>query len=387
MEVFSMGFSWRYLPDLIALALILSMHRLLLRWMPEITRHLKPARAVVWLSAVWVILAFAFSTPSLGTHLPRTYWLNWLCGWGIAWGLCLFGLTVVWAALRAIPDFNPRRRALFNAGGAALLAAPVAAIGFGVFIGRSNFQLREVDVPVDGLPKDLDGLRLVQLSDIHLSPFLSERELERAIGMANETRPHVALVTGDLITLRGDPLDACLRQLTRLRSDAGTFGCLGNHEIYAESEDYTTREGARLGLRFLRDEARRLRFGAAEINLAGIDYQHIRWQYLTGAERMVEPACFNILLSHNPDVFPVAAQKGYQLTLSGHTHGGQITVELLHRSLSVSRFFTPYVHGLYQQAGASAYVTRGIGTVGVPARLGAPPEISLIRLVGRSRNA
>jgi predicted MPP superfamily phosphohydrolase len=88
----------------------------------------------------------------------------------------------------------------------------------------------------------------------------------------------------------------------------------------------------------------------------------------------------NILLSHNPDVFPVAADLGFQATLSGHTHGGQITVEILNRNLSVARFYTPYVYGLYRRSRSTIYVTRGIGTVGLPARLGARPEVALIRL-------
>jgi predicted MPP superfamily phosphohydrolase len=92
------------------------------------------------------------------------------------------------------------------------------------------------------------------------------------------------------------------------------------------------------------------------------------------------PGALNVLLSHNPDVFPVAAEKGYDLTLSGHTHGGQVTVEILDQTLNPARFLTPYVYGLYQHRGRSAYVTRGIGTIGIPARIGAPPEIALIRL-------
>ena len=141
------------------------------------------------------------------------------------------------------------------------------------------------------LPKDLDGLRLVQLTDIHLSPFLSERVLARAVDMANETRAHLALVTGDLITAHGDPLDACLHQLSRLRADAGVFGCLGNHEIYANAEDYVEQQGARLGHRYLRQRAESLKFGQATLNLAGVDYQLSRKPYLVGAERMVAPRC------------------------------------------------------------------------------------------------
>jgi len=92
------------------------------------------------------------------------------------------------------------------------------------------------------------------------------------------------------------------------------------------------------------------------------------------------PGAYNVLLSHNPDVFPVAAQKGYDLTVSGHTHGGQITVEIFDQFLNPARFYTPFVYGLYRHGGASAYVTRGIGTIGIPARVGAPPEIALLRL-------
>ena len=87
-----------------------------------------------------------------------------------------------------------------------------------------------------------------------------------------------------------------------------------------------------------------------------------------------------MLLSHNPDVFPVAAEQGYHLTLAGHTHGGQVTVEILDQAINPARFFTPYVRGHYQLGEAAAYVTRGIGTIGIPARIGEPPEITLIRL-------
>ena len=279
-------------------------------------------------------------------------------------------------------NFDPARRRLLTATGGALAAAPFAVIGYGAFIERLDFHVREVDIPVLSLPDALDGLRLAQVSDIHLSAFLSEADLARVIDSTNELRPHVALVTGDLITSIGDPLDACLRQLARLRADAGILGCMGNHEDYASVKGYTEQQGARLGIEFLRSRARQLRFGDAVLNVAGVDYQRVgeRDRYLLGAERMVMPGALNVLLSHNPDVFPVAVRKGYDLTVSGHTHGGQITVEILNQTLNAARFYTPYVYGLYQNGAASAYVTRGIGTIGIPARIGAPPEIALLRL-------
>ena len=263
--------------------------------------------------------------------------------------------------------------------GASFCAAPVVGTAFGI-LKHNRFQLSEVNISVPNLPKDLDGLKIVQITDIHLSPFLSETEFARAIDMANQTRAHLALVTGDLISRRGDPLDACLRQCARLKADAGVLGCLGNHETYAEVEGYVTEQGRRLGIGFLRHQARMLRFGAAVINIAGVDYQRIHRRYLKGAEKLVAPGALNILLSHNPDVFPVAAAQGYAVTIAGHTHGGQVNFELLHEHISVARFFTPYVRGLYRQGASSVYVSSGLGTIGVPIRIGVPPEVSLLRL-------
>jgi len=106
--------------------------------------------------------------------------------------------------------------------------------------------------------------------------------------------------------------------------------------------------------------------------------------YLRGAERMIAPGSLNFLLSHNPDVFPIAAAQGYDLTVAGHTHGGQVNIEILTRDINPAQFFTPYVYGLYQRSeggrNAAAYVCRGIGTIGIPARVGAPPEIAVLRL-------
>jgi predicted MPP superfamily phosphohydrolase len=279
-------------------------------------------------------------------------------------------------------DADPVRRKLLNTAGLVLATSPFAAIGYGAFIQRTDFRVREVTVPIPSLPHDLEGLRLLHLSDIHLSAFLSENEFARVIDAANELRPQAALITGDLISSTGDPLEACLRQIARLRTDAGIFGCMGNHERYARAEDTTSVMAAKLGIPFLRSEARTLQFGDARLNLAGVDYQRmgIRDRYLEGAERLVVPGAVNVILSHNPDVFPAAAAKGYHLMLAGHTHGGQVSIEILDQWINPARFITPFVYGLYRAGGAAAYVTRGIGTIGIPARLGAPPEITLLRL-------
>lgn len=335
------------------------------------------------LSLVSLMLGFLLRYARFARLIPGA-WSTWgqalVISWALLSMLWLIALAVFPLLPRLRPGHSAARRNFLRAAQAALFGAPAAVVGYGVFIGRFRFHLREQKIEVPGLAHDLDGLRLVQLTDIHLSPFLSRSQLDRAVAMANETRAHVALVTGDLITTRFDPLDDCLQSLAGLRAEAGIFGCMGNHEIYAGSQRYTESEGARKGIRFLRHARAPLRFGDATLNVAGVDYQRYKRPYLQGAEAMVVPAAFNVMLSHNPDVFPVAAQQGYQLTIAGHTHGGQIRLEILHADLNIARFFTPYVDGLYRQGSSSIFVSRGIGTIGVPARFGAPPEVALLQL-------
>ena len=262
------------------------------------------------------------------------------------------------------------------------VAAPFALAGFGAIVQRTNFHVREVLMPIPGLHPDLEGLRIGQLTDLHVSSFLSPRELGRAVDMMNELRPSLVTVTGDLITRLGDPLDDAIRELSRLRADAGVFGCMGNHEGYADAEDYVTREAARYGMDFLTFQARQLHFGNGVLNLGGVDFQSFdsRNRYIRGAENLLVPDATNLLMSHNPDVFPAAVRQGWAGMLAGHTHGGQISIEGMNRTLNFARLLTPYVAGLYRLDGASCYVSAGIGTITMPVRLGVPPEITLLKL-------
>jgi hypothetical protein len=373
---------WRHFPDLVALTIVILLHAagVAYLWRSTPSRWRKALVSAAAGSMAMALSAFLLHFERVARHFPRGI-ASWAGSAAIAWPLLSLLLLAAFILSRRLGQpTHPGRRAFLRLARGALFGGPAAALGYGVFIQRFQLRLREADIPVPGLPPGLDGLRLVQLTDIHLSPFLSERELERAVEMANETRAHLALVTGDLISSAGDPLDACLAQLARLRADAGVFGCLGNHEIYAQAEAYATSRAARLGMRFLRRQAARLRFGGAALNLAGVDYQRSGRKYLAGAEKLVAADAFNLLLSHNPDVFPVAARMGFPLTIAGHTHGGQVRVEILGQDLNVARFYTPYVDGLYRENGSAVFVSRGIGTIGMPARLGAPPEVALIRL-------
>ncbi len=325
-------------------------------------------------------LGAAFGFTWTVDRVPPGPWVAWTRAAAIGWALIFTGLCAAILLGRAGAAFNPQRRWMLRSAAGVALGAPVAACGLGVYVARSRMEAREVEIRVPRLPAGLDGLRMAQLTDIHMGAFLGAAELARAVGMANEWRPHLALVTGDFISDRGDPLDECLRGLAGLRASDGIYGCCGNHEAYIHAETYCVRQAARLGIEILRDQQRELGFAGARLRLAGVDHQRLGRPYLAGAERLAGPDAFNVLLSHNPDTFPAAVEKGFQLTIAGHTHGGQLAAELAGTSVSVARMFTPFVHGVYQRGDARLYVSRGIGTVGVPMRLGAPPEVTLIRL-------
>ena len=272
------------------------------------------------------------------------------------------------------------RRRMIETAARTALAAPLAIAGYGTFVGRTQFGVREIDIKVKNLALGLDGLRLAQLTDLHFGLNLSAVELETVVGLTNEVRPHITLVTGDLITEASDPLEKCIDILSDLRADSGVWACMGNHEAYAGGVAHCESYARDAGIRFLRQQSEILRFGGANLNLCGVDYQSQRKPYLPEAGALVRDDAFNLLLSHNPDVFPVAADLGYDFVVSGHTHGGQVTVEIIEQWVNPGHFFTPYVAGEYRLDRSALYVSRGIGTVNLAMRVGALPEISLLTL-------
>jgi predicted MPP superfamily phosphohydrolase len=336
------------------------------RWKSEMSR-------VQFRISAFVLLFLWFcSLMDLISMSRRLRFLPWAPIWirgiafaiGTTWALTSAGSLVLYFLVRWLmrrrrtEEFSPRRRAMLQAA----VALPFTAVAFGGIVERTNFQVKEIDLPVPNLHPDLEGFRIVQISDLHVSPFLSIREAARVIDMANELKAHLAVMTGDLISEPGDPLDETIRELARLRSDTGVLGCLGNHENYVQCQDYATVESAKFGIQFLRHQAHQVHWGNGILNVAGIDYESSRNHeyYLRGAERLVMPETTNLLLSHNPDVFPAAVRKGFDAMLAGHTHGGQVTVEILNQTANFARFVTPFVSGLYRIDGRSCYVTPGI---------------------------
>src|SRR5213075_1215820 len=165
---------------------------------------------------------------------------------------------------------------------------------------------------------------------------------------------------GDYLADDREAQDEVVQALAGLRAPCGVFGCLGNHEIYTETEDSITRLFAAEGIRILRQERVPIQSHGEVLNLIGVDYQQARFsndheghlvdRYLEGSEKLVMPDMVNILLSHNPNSFDRAAELGIDLTLAGHSHGGQLTLSLVHPSLTLVRPETPYVSEMVRES-------------------------------------
>ncbi len=310
------------------------------------------------------------------------------------------GRAVRWAyqriaqAGRALPLLSPvslARRRFLERAALAMTASPFVAGAYGMFYERINLEITHRRIKIPRLPGAFEGFRIAQLSDIHIGPFMAAEEIRRYVGIANRLKPELVALTGDFVTWDPSTQFAVVDALAGFQAPLGVYGCLGNHEMWARVEDSITRLFARRGIRILRGERALIESGGNVINLIGVDYQtrspmgprgqRLVREYLQGVDRLMAPGVPNILLSHNPNTFDRAAELGIDLSLAGHTHGGQVTLEFIHPDLSPSRLITPYVKGWFQKPGGQLYVNRGIGTIGVPIRFGAPPEITVYELV------
>jgi uncharacterized protein len=284
---------------------------------------------------------------------------------------------------------SPARRDLLTTAANVCAAAPFVAGSYGLLYGRLNLETVQQTIHLPRLPRAFDGFRICQLSDIHIGPFMPAGEIQKYVAIANEQKPHLIVLTGDYVTFDPSTQEAVVDALRGLRAPFGVYGSLGNHDAWAGVEDSITALFRQVGIRILRGENAAIRSGTESINLVGVDFQSAHRfgpsppvkNLLGNIEGLVDPHRVNILLSHNPDTFERAAQIGVDLSLAGHTHGGQAALEFISPEIAPSRLVTPYVAGLFQRPGSQLYVNRGIGTIFIPIRIGAPPELTVYTLV------
>jgi len=312
--------------------------------------------------------------------------------WWVAGSFFGFLLAILLSPVRLagrLAISSPERRAFLGRAVSMASAAPFVGAGYGLLYGRLNLETTAPRIHLPRLPPALRGFRIAQLSDIHIGPFMPEEEIRRYVKIANELKPDLIVLTGDYVIFDPGTAPAVVRALSGLRAPYGIYGCLGNHDGWARSDVILTALFPQIGVRILRQQAVPIAVPGGSFNLIGVDFQTCRpfgrspvvGQFLEGVDRLMVPDQVNILLSHNPDTFDRAAELGIDLSLAGHTHGGQAALEFISPEIAPSRLVTPYVAGRFEKPGGQLYVNRGIGTIGVPIRIGAPPEISVFELV------
>ena len=299
-----------------------------------------------------------------------------------------------WMAARRRPDSSadaipsPERRRFLGRTAAVVTAAPFVGGAYGLLYGRLNLETTAQPIRIGRLPGAFEGFRICQLSDIHIGPFMPASEIRKYVAIANALKPDLTVLTGDFVTFDPSTEQPVVEALSGLRAPFGVFGSLGNHDSWAGVEDSITALFRQVGVRILRGTNVEIAVGADSLNLIGVDFQsHRRFgpsapvvRLLRNIESVIARDRVNILLSHNPDTFDRAASLGIDLSLAGHTHGGQAALEFISPEIAPSRLVTPYVAGLFHKPGSQLYVNRGIGTIGIPIRIGAPPEITVYSL-------
>jgi predicted MPP superfamily phosphohydrolase len=240
----------------------------------------------------------------------------------------------------------------------------------------NTLTVEKVRIRLKRLPKNLDGFRLVHLSDIHHSPFTNLEHISRAVEISNLLKPDMFVLTGDYVSHETEYIAPMAKVLGKLNSEFGTFACLGNHDHWTDAGQVTNHL-QEANIKVLNNEGFRFQAKNASFWLAGVDDYMVGQTDLRSALRGSFPDEMKMLLAHNPKILYRAARAKVDLMLSGHTHGGQIKIRDEEKRILPRRKFAS---GLYRRRDTQVYITRGIGTVVLPVRYGCPPEISLIQL-------
>ena len=304
----------------------------------------------------------------------------------------------------AVPSVSRRG---FLAGSAGMFIPAIYGVAaYGVYGTLDDLDVsKEHEIPIPYLPRSMEGLTVVQLSDLHVGPYIRERELRHLVKVTNQLRPDIVVITGDILDRNMESLPDTVRGLAGLQATLGVFAVLGNHDISTDRYSYEGehRGGVNIakgieaiGIRTLRNEVAHLGSGQDRVALMGLDWprytnggnfynyqQTLTQQMLSRMAQDAGPETPRVLLAHHPDTFTDVHAHSIGLTLAGHTHGGGqvILADMDGTPIGIGMFRFKYLSGLYREGGSSLYVNRGIGYLGIPIRINCPPEISRFKLV------
>ena len=263
-----------------------------------------------------------------------------------------------------------------------LLGAGLAAAGAWALVEPARLKVRRLEPRLERWPPALDGLRIAAVSDLHAgAPHVGEAKLERIVDRITRGRPDLIALVGDYAdpsVLGGRPIgpDRVAELLGGLSAPLGVFAVLGNHDWY----HYGSRPAdalRRQGIEVLENDAIAVEHNGSVLWIAGLADMRERSADVTTALAMVPDNQPLIALTHDPDMFPQLKHRA-ALTLAGHTHGGQVGIPIVRRAAAPSKH--GYTGGEVRDGGGYMYVSRGVGTTGLPIRIAAPPEIAFLKL-------
>ena len=269
----------------------------------------------------------------------------------------------------------------------ALAAAALTGLALTGYLGSRRLVVRHLDVLVDGLPAGLDGLRIAQVSDLHVGPHTSRRFLERVVAAVRDARADLIAVTGDQVDDYAPDIAHFTAAFAGVRAPLGVFAIPGNHDIYA-GWDAVRRGMEAAGMRVLVNDAIALERHGTRFWLAGTGDPAAR-HWSRGGARAALPDIertlaglpadeVTLVLAHNPALWPALARGGVTLTLSGHTHHGQLSIPRLGWSLASP--FLELAMGVHRAGDSLLYIHPGTNFWGIPFRIGALPEVAVLTL-------
>lgn len=291
-------------------------------------------------------------------------------------GLLLLAWVAAWATGAGMP-----MEALRTGSAAAVPLLALLATAFGFLNARRTPKVVRVQVPIARLPVALEGFRIAQITDVHIGPTIKQRYLQAVVASVNRLRPDLVAITGDLVDGSVAELRTHVAPLAQLEARHGCFFVTGNHEYYSGVRPWL-RELEGLGIRVLLNQHVVIEHGGAQLVVAGVPddsagrFDAAHRPDARAALRGAPADAPKVLLAHQPRSAALAEHAGFDLQLSGHTHGGQF----LPWNFFV-RLQQPYTAGLHRHGAMWLYVSRGTGYWGPPKRLGAPSEITEIQLV------
>ena len=319
--------------------------------------------------------------------------------------LLLFGEDLYRLILKLISTFSmgeikplATRRKFISQLAIAIAAIPFASFIYGIIQGKYNYKVIKYRLSFDDLPEAFDGYTITQISDIHSGSFTNKEKIQYGVDLINDQKSDLLLFTGDIVNNKADEMDEWITVFDKLEAKEGKFSILGNHD-YGDYMDWKEPEDKvnnfeevknihqKIGFDLLLDEHRYLEKDGQKIALIGVENWGKGFNQsgdLKKASKEVQQEDFKILMSHDPSHWEYKVKKddfNYQLTLSGHTHGLQVGIEIPGWfKWSPSKYVYKQWAGLYKEFGRYINVNRGFGYHAFPGRVGIWPEITVIEL-------